>query len=142
MTPFLILDTGPIVAYLDPTDPFHEWVEERFRLASAAFLSCEAVLSEAAFLLSRPRFGVDALLEFVNAAPVNFPFSYSQNRFEIQNLVTRYGNVPMSIADACLVRLSELYPDAPILTLDSDFLIYRRNKNESLPVILPKERLP
>lgn len=48
----------------------------------------------------------------------------------------------MSFADACLVRLSELYPDAPILTLDSDFLIYRRNKNEALPVILPEERIP
>jgi uncharacterized protein len=55
-------------------------------------------------------------------------------------LVAKYGDVPMSFADACLVRLSELYPDAPILTLDSDFLIYRRKKNERLLAVLPAER--
>ena len=48
-----------------------------------------------------------------------------------------YRNIPMSFADACLVRMSELWPDAPVFTLDSDFRIYRRNKRQSLPLICP-----
>ena len=80
------------------------------------------------------------LIEFVNSAPIHIPFSYAQNRMEIRELIEKYHDLPMSFADACLVRISELYPDAPILTFDSDFLIYRRNKNERLPAVLPAER--
>ncbi len=77
----------------------------------------------------------------MNAAPVEVPFRYVENRTEIRMLIASYADVPMSFADACLLRLSELYPNAPILTLDSDFLVYRRNKSEALPVILPPSRL-
>ena len=140
MTRHLILDAGPIVAYFDPGDPYHDWAENQFRTSKSSFLTCESVLSEVAFLLSRSRFGLSTLLDFINEAPVEVPFRYAENRIDIRTLIAKYGDVPMSFADACLVRLSELYPDAPILTLDSDFLIYRRNKNEHLPAVLPAER--
>ncbi len=52
----------------------------------------------------------------------------------------RYQNVPMSLADAYLVRMSEMYEDSTVLTLDSDFKIYRKNRNESIPVIMPDLR--
>ena len=50
----------------------------------------------------------------------------------------RYESVPMSLADACLVRMSEIYTDTSILTLDSDFRIYRQYKNQVIPVIMPE----
>jgi hypothetical protein len=43
----------------------------------------------------------------------------------------------MSLADACLVRLSELIPQSIVLTLDSDFHVYRRNGNQPIPLIYP-----
>ncbi len=140
MSPYLIFDTGPLIAALDRNDPFHAWASNELRSSSAAFLTCEAVLTEAIFLLLRASLDISGLLSFVEEAPLLFPFSYIQNRDAIRKLLTRYVDVPMSFADACLVQLSELYPDAPILTLNSDFLIYRRNRNEPLPVLLPPER--
>ncbi len=55
----------------------------------------------------------------------------------IHELMVRYANVPSSFADACLVLTSELWPEAPVFTLDSDFRVYRRNKRQSLPLICP-----
>jgi uncharacterized protein len=140
VTAYQILDAGPLSAALNPNDPLHEWAENELQNSSAAFITCEAVIAETAYFLSKWRRGIGVLLNIVNSAPIQFPFSYAQNRDEITYLIEKYANVPMSFADACLVRLSELYPDAPILTFDSDFLIYRRNKNEALPVVIPPER--
>ena len=138
---YQIIDAGPLIALLNPRDHYHSWAEEQFLHTNAALLSCEAAIAEAAHHLSRSRHkGLKLLIEFANTAPIHIPFSYTQNRREVLELVDRYSDVPMSFADASLVRLSELYPDAPVLTLDSDFLIYRRNKNEPLPVVIPPER--
>ena len=49
----------------------------------------------------------------------------------------RYANVPMSVADACLVRMSELVADCTVFTLDGDFRVYRRNKRQKIPVLMP-----
>jgi predicted nucleic acid-binding protein len=51
----------------------------------------------------------------------------------------RYASVPMSLADACLVRMSEVYENSQIITLDSDFTIYRKQRNQTIPVIMPNE---
>ena len=140
MIPYLILDTGPLVAVFNPNDPHHEWAKEQLRNAGAAYITCEAVLTESAYFLTKSRWGLPLLLDFIDSAPVDIPFDYIQNRDRIRELMMDYADVPMSFADACLVRLSELYPDAPVVTLDSDFLIYRRNRNEQLPVLLPASR--
>lgn len=79
MNPYLILDTGPVVAALDRNDPFHSWASEHLRISSAAFLTCEAVMTEAMFLLLRGSLNVSPLLLFAEEAPFLFPFSYSQN---------------------------------------------------------------
>jgi uncharacterized protein len=139
VSPYIILDTGPLVAALDRRDRFHFWASKQLLAPSAAFLTSEAVLTEAIFLLMRASLDIQPLLEFAEEAPLLFPFSYSQNRSSIHRLLLGYNDVPMSFADACLVQLSELYPDAPILTLDSDFLFYRRNRNERLPLLIPPE---
>jgi uncharacterized protein len=53
--------------------------------------------------------------------------------------MTRYQSVPISLGDACLVRMTELSPESGLLTLDSDFLIYRKNRNETISLIIPEE---
>jgi predicted nucleic acid-binding protein len=140
MTPFVILDAGPLTAFLDRKDPFHLWTREQFKNRSGVLLSCEAVLSESVFMLRKLPTGVHILTNFLRSLPMIVPPLYDSRKTRVLDLLDQYSNVPMSFADACLVQLSELYPDAPILTLDSDFLIYRRNKNERLPVVLPDER--
>jgi uncharacterized protein len=55
----------------------------------------------------------------------------------VRTLSRRYRSVPMDFADACLVRLSELHPRLPLVTLDSDFHVYRRNRTQRLPLISP-----
>ena len=113
MNSYQIIDTGPLVSLLTPNELYHHWVKEQYPNTSSALLTCEAVLAEAAHFLSKTRFGgLRLLVDFVNSAPIHFPFSYAQNRTEVRELIEKYGDVPMSFADACLVRISELYPDA------------------------------
>ena len=140
MNPILILDSGPLAAYLDKNDSFHRWADVQLKSDFSLLITCEAVLSEVNFLLRKPSHGIDLLLQFLRDAPIVIQPIYDGNKKNILELLDRYSNLPMSFADACLVRISELYPEAPILTLDSDFLIYRRNKNERLPLIIPQER--
>jgi predicted nucleic acid-binding protein len=56
----------------------------------------------------------------------------------IKTLMTRYANISMSLADACLVRMSELHAVGIVLTLDSDFMIYRKHGRQVIPIIMPK----
>jgi predicted nucleic acid-binding protein len=49
----------------------------------------------------------------------------------------KFADVPMSLADACLVRMAEQQPNALVVTLDSDFHIYRRNRNQAIRTIMP-----
>ncbi|HNG34544.1 MAG TPA: pilus assembly protein, partial [Blastocatellia bacterium] len=60
-------------------------------------------------------------------------------KMAVSKLLEKYADVPMSFADACLVRMSELYPDSAVFTLDSDFKIYRRNGRQAIPLIFPEK---
>lgn len=55
----------------------------------------------------------------------------------MERLVARYANIPMSFADACLVRMSELHSDMTIVTVDDDFTVYRRHGRDVIPVLMP-----
>ena len=55
----------------------------------------------------------------------------------LQGLIRKFANVPMSLADACLVRMTELDAQSAIVTLDSDFRVYRRNRRRIVPTIMP-----
>jgi hypothetical protein len=65
------------------------------------------------------------------------PFQLSEHSGEVLELVERYANIPMSLADACLVRMSELIPNAVVFTLDSDFRIYCRHRRQRIPLLIP-----
>ncbi len=135
----ILLDTGPLVAILDRRDTFHDWTTKQWEDIQPPFLSCEAVITEACFLLKNVYGGEEAVISLINQGIIQIPFSLAEEAGVIEQLMKRYQSVPMSLADACLVRISELYPASILLTLDSDFKVYRRNRNQLVATIMPEE---
>lgn len=103
-------------------------------------LTYEAVISEAYFLLQNVYPGQEAAISLVKDRIIQIPFRLEEEIDLISELLSRYQSVPMSLADACLVRMAEQYPESIVLTLDSDFEIYRKNRNQIIPVIMPDGR--
>jgi predicted nucleic acid-binding protein len=133
----VIADTGPLVAMLDHDDQDHAWAVREDRRLPPKMLSCEAVLSEVHFLTQGFPEAKDRIESWLADGRLELPFTVRDHHPLIHELMARYASVPMSFADACLVRMSELWPEAPVFTLDSDFRVYRRNKRQSLPLICP-----
>jgi DNA-binding NarL/FixJ family response regulator len=98
--------------------------------------TCEAVISESCFLL-KATYLQEILMSMIEVGAIKTQFQFENNVTKIQELMLRYGSVPMSFADACLVRMAEENPEYAILTIDSDFTIYRKNRNETIPIIIP-----
>lgn len=132
-----IVDTGFLVALLNRSERYHSWVTAQLNQISAPLLTCEAVITETCFLLQDIYQGEDTILNFLISQKLQIPFLLSQESPEIQALMQKYQSVPMSLADACLVRMTEIYPGSTLLTLDSDFQIYRRHKNKPITCISP-----
>lgn len=133
----IILDTGVLVAFLMPSDRHHKWAVSSLKNAKHPVLTCEAVITEACFLLQRIQAGREKVLELVKQGYIEIPFCLSNEIEAIETLMQRYQSVPMSLADACLVRMSEIHTETLVLTLDSDFRIYRKNRNQEIFVVMP-----
>ena len=133
----VILDTGPLVAFINSRDKYHHWAVAQWGQVEPPLLTWEAVLSEACFLLSHLEGGQTAVIELMNRKVLHTPFSLFEHASQIGWLLRKYSNVPMSLADACLVRMTELVPDGTLLTLDTDFRVYRKNKKQVIPVLFP-----
>jgi predicted nucleic acid-binding protein len=133
----VLIDTGPLVALLNRADRHHDWIREVLDTIEPPVFSCEAVVSEACFLLSRVRDGQDAVLGLLANDILKLEFRLSSEVDAVRGLMNKFASVPMSFADACLVRMSELEPRSRILTLDSDFRVYRRNRRQAIPTIMP-----
>jgi predicted nucleic acid-binding protein len=134
----VLADTGPIVAYLNGRDRHHAWAVEAFKRLPPPLSTCEAVLSEAVFLLQQAPGGVDRLTELVDRAVLRVAFDLSREWTAVRTLLRRYRSVPMDLADACLVRMTELHSECVLLTLDSEFRdVYRRHGRQAVPALLP-----
>lgn len=133
----LILDTGPWVALLCRNERHHIWAKEQIANAKI-LLTCEAVVAETCFLLARSGFDPGKALAFIERGLVQIGMSLEEEITSVRTLFERYDNVPASLADACLIRMTELYEPCHLLTLDSDFHIYRRQGQKSIPVITPE----
>lgn len=134
----VIADTGVLVAYLNRREKFHEWTKERLKNIASPLLTCEAVIAEACFLLSKTDGGIEKLFELLESGFIVIAFQLENEIAIIKELVSRYANVPMSLAGACLVHMSEQYAESDVFTLDSDFRVYRRNKRQDIPLIIPE----
>jgi predicted nucleic acid-binding protein len=132
-----IVDTGPIVALLSESDRWHAWAKEQFAALRAPVQTCESVLAEASYLLGGGGRAVDGLFGLLERSVLVVEFRLAAEHRALRTLMRRYADVPMSLADACLVRMSELVDDASVLTLDSDFRIYRRLGRQTIPLIAP-----
>lgn len=137
MTPTFIVDTGPLVALFEANDHFHRWAVEALE-TEVRLVTCEAVLSETCFLLGRgsKKPALAALFEFVAQGGLELVPLHEEMR-SVGRLLARYRNVPMSFADACLVRLAELTPDARVMTFDRDFTGYRQHERRVIPLMSP-----
>jgi len=132
-----IVDTGPLVALLLSDERHHDWARRTFaELSDEGLVTCEGVITETCFLLRRTTAAIDALFRRLGDGTIRLA-SMEAHLETIHSLMKRYRNVPASYADACLVRLSELHPDAIVVTADSDFRIYRRNGRQALPLRMP-----
>ena len=138
MTPTLLLDTGPLVAFLDRRETLHHWSRRVFQKVRAPLLTCNAVLTEACWLLRDQPQGPEAVLRLVERGFVASAFSLENESGDVRRLIARYASVPMSFADACLVRMSELHESAILLTFDADFTVYRRHGRGEIPVLMPE----
>jgi uncharacterized protein len=131
-----IVDTGVLVAALDRQDTHHAWAKSVLLAVRTPAITCEAVITETLFLLSRISGGEQAVFGLLAKQVLNIDFALNAEHAAIAQLMQTYRSVPMSFADACLVRMSEMYPSHDVITLDSDFEIYRRNRNQPIPVIM------
>ena len=134
-----LVDTGPIVALLNRRDRHHGWAVETLATIRPPLLTCEAVLSEAAYLLRRLSGGPEKAVELLGRGILAVPFRLEAEASPVKKLLARYGDVPMDLADACLVRLTELHGDCVLLTLDSEFRhVYRRHGRQAIPTLMPE----
>ena len=129
-----IADTGFIVAFARRNDQHHDWAVEIAKQITEPLLTCEAVLAEAAFHLESSSY----VLQLVQDEMLRLAFDGSRHLAQLADLAHRYRDRKPDLADLCLIRMSELNPKHVVITVDSDFRVYRRNRREVIPVQLPK----
>jgi uncharacterized protein len=130
----VIIDTGPLVALLNRREESHARVRAVLEQLPTPLLTCEPVLTEAMYLLRNVSGGANGVLALVKNRLLRVPLAIEANVLEIERLIIRYSNVPMSLADACVVRMVELMPDASVFTLDSDS-VYRAKKARVIQLV-------
>jgi len=135
--PSAILDTGPLVSLFDQAERHHKWAADRIREMDPPLLICEPVLAEAMYLLARLSGVPDAVLGLLESRAISIAFRVEEHVPAMRTLLRKYQDRPMSFADACIVRMSELYDHHAILTLDSDFSVYRKHGRLPLDIVHP-----
>ena len=131
----VLVDAGFLVALLSRRDGNQDWAVAQASRFPPPWRTCEAVLSEAFHLLgARGAAGLAALLRRRTVVP---GFDLGAEVEQVLKLMEKYENVPMSLADACLVRMTEALPDPVLLTTDGDFRVYRRHGRQAVPAVIP-----
>lgn len=137
MIAWAILDTGPLVAYLEKSEASHLWAADQFRLCEPGLQVCEPVLTEALFLLRRHGQSHERMMRLLDRGVIALAFDLRSHLRDVHELMNHYADLPMSLADACLVRMAELQPRAEIITLDRHFKMYRTRDRRVLKLRLP-----
>jgi predicted nucleic acid-binding protein len=132
-----ILDAGPLIAALNRDDRHHRWACSTLDRLGPPFCSCPEALAEAAALTGQPA----AIVEMVRAGEIVLTFDLSAQAASVLALLKKYADRDMDLADACIVRMSELERDCRVVTVDRrDFSVYRRNGRDLIPLIAPPAR--
>jgi len=128
-----VADTGLLVGFLDSSDQFHEWAAKCLAELRTSLTTCEAVIAETEYLASGSG---PLLMEMVRRGTLQLVALLPTEADALGALMKRYPK--MQLADACVVRLSEIVPNAVVFTTDKrDFGIYRRRRNEAIKTVTP-----
>jgi predicted nucleic acid-binding protein len=133
----VLVDTGPLVALINRRERHHTWAHEQFARIRPPAFTCEAVITEAAYLLRDFHRGMDPLMQLLERGHLTCPFQLADELPAVSRLLKKYASVPMSLADACLVRMAEQHTTSRVLTLDADFRVYRKSGRTVIPTIMP-----
>jgi predicted nucleic acid-binding protein len=131
----VLVDAGFLVALLSRRDAHHAWAVAQAAHYGPPWTTCESVLSEAFHLLGRA--GESQLAELLGRRSLSLAFDLGDELECVLKLLHKYADMPMSLTDACLVRMTETHASAVVLTTDSDFRIYRRHSRQIVPAIVP-----
>lgn len=134
----LLTDAGPLVALLNHRDEHHAWARAQFGHFSSPLLTCEGAIAEAAHLLYFDDLPQRGVLELIERKIISVQFNLESHLNRVLSLMKKYEDTPMDFVDACLVAMTEEKRDCKLLTLDSDFKIYRRFERQTIPLITPK----
>lgn len=129
-----IADSGFLIALLDRLDEFHPWAVGVLDREEPPFLTCEAVCTEVSAVLGTP----DPLLQMLQRGDLQLAFSLEEEVQPIRKLTLKYRDQPMDLADACVVRMAEIFPVCRVFTVDrKDFSVYRRWGKKTIPCEFP-----
>jgi predicted nucleic acid-binding protein len=133
-----LVDTGPLVAYLDSTDPHHEQVSSLLDRFTGGAITTPAVITEAMYLVGGTAAGAQALAEFVARSSMTiYDMCQPPDLLEAARMMERYEDTPMDFADATLLLLAEVLEVFDVLTLDRrGFSTYRTASGKGLRLVL------
>ena len=131
-----LVDAGFLVALLSSRDANHRWAAAQTPRLPPPWMTCEAVLSETAHLFGER--GTRSLASLLRRGALICRYRFADDMDAVLKLLEKYADVPMSFADACLVRMTETLNDPMLLTTDTDFRIYRRHGRQTIPCVLPR----
>lgn len=131
-----IADSSFLVALLIDRDRHHDWAVAQAGLHPRPWRTCEAAIAEAFYMVGSS--GTNALISLIRRGSVVSSLDFAAQADDVLRLMTRYSDVPMAFADACLVRMTEILSDPILLTTDSDFRIYRRHGRQVVPCAMPR----
>ena len=132
-----LTDSGPLVAFLNVRDEHHSWSTEQLAHLDRPLLTCEGAITEAAHMLNYDGLPPWSVLELIERNIVAVRFDLEPHFDRVLSLMKKYADTPMDFVDACLVAMTEEKRDCKLLTLDSDFRIYRRFERHVIPLITP-----
>lgn len=127
----VLLDTGVIVALLDRSEGLHEACADAVQQIEAPLITCESVIAESCYLLRNVTGASEAVIENVAAGIFQIPFQLSHEAAGVRQVLRKYRDRQIDLADACLIRLADEFGTGDILTLDGDFAIYRWGRNKA-----------
>ena len=132
-----LTDSGPLVAFLNRLDEYHRWAREQFDHVPCPLWTCEGAIAEASHLLQADGLPTWGVLELLEREIVAVRFDLESNLDRALSLMKKYSDTPMDFVDACLVTMTEAKRDCQLITLDSDFRVYRRFERQVIPLIAP-----
>jgi len=135
MAASVLVDASFLVGLISRRDRNHRWAAQCPFRYPPPWNTCEAVLSETVHLVGAA--GTPTIATLLRRHAVVCSFRLNEHLDEVLQLMRKYANVPMSLAGACLVRMTETLPEPALLTADTDFRIYRRHSRQTVPCVMP-----